>query len=645
MKNPLWSPSKERAEATNMFAYMRFVNERYKTSFTTYDELYDWSVTHISSFWASVWDFCEIIASQRFEEEEIDGRRIPGAMLNFAENLLRFRDDEIAIISKREDGKTTRMTFAELHDRVARLAASMRESGVEKGDRIAGFLPNIPEAIIAMLATASIGALWSSCSPDFGIKGVLDRFGQIKPTILFTADAYFYNGKRFDCIAKSKKIAAAIPSIKRVIVVPYVDKRPSISDFGKAIHYDDFLSEQSGLDITFEQLPFVHPLYIMYSSGTTGLPKCMVQGAGGILINHLKELKLHTDIKRGDKIFYYTTCGWMMWNWMTSALALGATVMLYDGSPLYPDPGALFKYAEDERMTHFGTSAVYIAAIERKGLKPAERFDLSKLKAILSTGSPLASESFDYVYAHIKKDLCLSSISGGTDLNGCFALGNPMGPVWRGELQCRGLGMKVEAFDASGKSVKGERGELVCTAPFPSMPLYFWDDEDGEKYRKAYFDAYPGIWRHGDYIIITEHNGVIVLGRSDTTLNPGGVRIGTAEIYRIVGQIEGIKDSLVIGQRWKEDERVILFVTLADGVSFSDELKEKIKKTIRANATPRHVPAKIIEIADIPYTINMKKVELAVKNVIHGEPVLNREALANPESLKLYKGIKELEEE
>ncbi|MBU3968491.1 MAG: acetoacetate--CoA ligase, partial [Euryarchaeota archaeon] len=570
-------------------------------------------------------------------------RWFSGAKLNFAENLLRYRDDDLAIIFKGETMvDPVRITYAELYNRVAGLAKAMRDRGVKAGDRVAGFMPNMPETIIAMLASTSLGAIWSSCSPDFGTKGALDRFGQIEPKMLFTANGYSYNGKRFDSLEKVADIFSQLPSRPEIVVVPFIGEVPDISSVPNSILMDDLMSGESGLEIEFEQLPFDHPLYIMYSSGTTGLPKCMVQSAGGILLNHIKELRLHTDVKREDRLFYYTTCGWMMWNWMVSALSLGATIILFDGSPFHPDPGALFRLVEEEKITIFGTSAKYIDSIRNEGLKPIERYDLQNLKTILSTGSPLTDENFRFVYSDIKEDVCLSSISGGTDLNGCFALGNPIGPVYAGELQCRGLALKVQAYDEEGKQQLNSKGELVCTSPFPSMPLHFWDDPSGEKYHNAYFDVYPGVWRHGDFIEINDRGGVLIFGRSDTTLNPGGVRIGTAEIYRVVESLDEIEDSLVIGQEWADDIRVILFVKLKKGNELTEDLKKNIRTKIRTNCSPRHVPAKVIEIEDIPYTINMKKVEIAVRKIIHGQPVLNRDALKNPESLDLFRNIPEL---
>ena len=498
------------------------------------------------------------------------------------------------------------------------------------------------ETVVAMLASTTIGAVWSSCSPDFGIKGVLDRFRQVEPRVLFTANGYSYNGKAFDSLERVADILRELPSVERVVVVSYTEKEPNIRRVPKSIGYEDFLSRESGLEIAFEQLPFDHPLYIMYTSGTTGLPKCMIQGAGGVLLNQLKELKLHTDVRREDTIFYFTTCGWMMWNWLVCSLGLGSTVVLFDGSPFYPDAGVLWKLAQEEKMTIFGTSGRYLGEIENRGVKPGTEYDLGHLKTLLSTGSPLPAESFEFVYRDIKSDVLLSSISGGTDINGCFLTGNPIGPVYAGELQCRGLGMKVQAFDPEGNSVVGQKGELVCTAPAPSMPIHFWNDEGNEKYRNAYFDVYPNVWTHGDYIEITERGGAIIYGRSDAVLNPGGVRIGTAEIYRQVEGLDEVEDSVVVGQRWENDTRVVLFVKLAEGVSLKEDLIKKIRDTIKRNTTPRHVPAKVLAVDDIPYTINMKKVEKAVVNVINNEPVPNLDALANPESLEYYRDIEEL---
>jgi acetoacetyl-CoA synthetase len=534
------------------------------------------------------------------------------------------------------------MTYAELYDEVARLAQSMRRAGVVTGDRVVGYVPNMIEPVVAMLAATSIGAIWSSCSPDFGIKGVLDRFGQIEPKILFTANGYLYNGKAHDSLDRIGGILKELPSIEKVVVIPYTEERADIGNIKNAVHYQDFISHEKGLDIAFEQLPFDHPLYIMYSSGTTGLPKCMVHGVGGTLLQHLKELEIHCDLKREDKIYYFTTCGWMMWNWLVSSLAVGATVILYDGSPFYPDPGALFQLAQDEKMTIFGTSARYIAGVEKAGLKPGKQYDLSSLKAMCSTGSPLSEEGFRFVYREIQEDLDLASISGGTDIISCFALGCPIIPVYEGELQTRGLGMKVDSFDPDGKPVRGQQGELVCTASFPSMPIYFWNDPDGAKYKAAYFDGYPNVWTHGDFVEITEHNGVKIFGRSDATLNPSGVRIGTAEIYRVVEAMDEVQDSIVVGQNWEGDVRVILFVRLAEGAKLTDDLKKRIVKNIRENTSPRHVPALILPVTDIPVTLNGKKVEIAVRNTIEGKPVTNKDALANPEALDQYANIPEL---
>ncbi|MFC1823449.1 acetoacetate--CoA ligase [Thermodesulfobacteriota bacterium] len=647
----LWQPSEERIRNTNMYRFMGYINERYHQDFSEYEPLYQWSVENIPEFWASIWDFAGIKASKPCDQVIDDLTRLPGAgwfsgaQLNFAENLLRFRDDHVALIFWGEDSVKRKMTYAELYKEVGQVAKSLRDSGVQVGDRVVGFMPNMPETIVAMLAAASIGAAWSSCSPDFGIKGVLDRFGQIKPKVIFTADGYWFKGKPLGSLERIADILKELPSTEKVVVVPYTAEDPDISPVPNGVHYRDFKSSDSSPEIQFEQLPFDHPLYIMYSSGTTGLPKCMVQSAGGILIHHLKELLLHTDLKREDTIFYFSTCGWMMWNWLTSSLAVGASLVLYDGNPFHPDPGALWRMAEEEKITIFGTSAGYIAALQNAGGKPGRDYDLSPLKAVLSTGSPLSIEGFEFIYREVKEDLQLASISGGSDINGCFAAGNPMGPVYAGELQCRCLAMKVEAFSENGKPVINRQGELVCAAPSPSMPIYFWDDPDGAKYHAAYFDVYPNVWRHGDFIEINERGGVVIYGRSDATLNPGGVRIGTAEIYRQVEQLDEIEDSLVVGQDFKGDVRVILFVKMAEGYDLDDNLKNRIKGTLRKNASPRHVPAKILAIPAVPYTLNMKKVELAVKKVIQGQTVLNKDALSNPEALDYYGNIKELQED
>jgi len=647
MNKLLWQPSAKRIRNTNIYHFMNYVNSRHGKSFANYEDLYKWSIEESPVFWATLWDYAEVIHSRSYDlvVDEINkmpgARWFEGARLNFAENLLRYRDDRIALSFKGEARPTLSITYSELYQQVARLAKSLRHMGIQPGDRIAAFMPNMIETVVAMLAATSIGAIWSSCSPDFGIKGVLDRFGQIEPRILFTADGYFYNGKEFDSLDRISEIIKDLPSIEKIVVVPYKDMEPDIAAMANTVLFEDFLAREAK-DLTFEQVPANHPLYILYSSGTTGVPKCIVHGAVGTLLQHIKELKLHSDVKRKDTIFYFTTCGWMMWNWLVSSLALGARVFLYDGSPFYPDPGGMWQMAQDEKITIFGTSAKYLAALEKAGVKPRESYDLTSLKAILSTGSPLSAESFEFVYRDIKEDLCLSSISGGTDIISCFALGNPMGPVYASELQCRGLGMKVEAYDEQGRSIKGKKGELVCTLSAPSMPIYFWNDPNNIKYGEAYFDVYPGVWLHGDYIEITEHGGVIIYGRSDATLNPGGVRIGTAEIYRQVESIPEIVDSLVVGQDREDDVRIVLFVKLREDAKLTVELVDQIRTTIRKNCTPRHVPAKCIEVADIPYTISGKKVELAVQNVLHGREVKNKDALANPEALDCYVDLPEL---
>ncbi|MEA3241255.1 MAG: acetoacetate--CoA ligase [Pseudomonadota bacterium] len=649
MKTALWKPSAERIANANLTRFMKYLNDQQGQSFANYDELYQWSISERADFWEGVWNFGGIIASKTYDEVLVDGDKMPGsrwftgARLNFAENLLRYRDEQTAMVFKGEQQEAVRITYAELYDQVARLAKSLRDMGVTAGDRISGFVPNMMETVIAMLATTSIGAIWSSCSPDFGIKGVLDRFGQIEPKVVFTANGYGYNGKTFDSLQRVSDILNSLPSVEKVVVIPYTESQPDISMINNSILFGDFLSSEDNLEIEFEQLPFDHPLYIMYSSGTTGVPKCIVHGAGGTLIQHLKEHILHVDLKREDNLFYFTTCGWMMWNWLVSGLAVGATLILYDGSPFYPNGGTTFKLAEDEKITVFGTSAKFLASVQQADIKPGKEYDLSAIKTICSTGSPLSAESFEFVYREIKEDLDLASISGGTDIVSCFALGNPILPVYSEELQCRGLGMKVEAFDDDGKSVLNEQGELVCSASFPSMPIYFWNDPENQKYLDAYFRRYPNIWCHGDFIMITETGGVIFYGRSDATLNPGGVRIGTAEIYRQVETIPEIKDSVVIGQNWDNDVRVILFVILEAGVDLTPELEKQIKTTIRKNTTPRHVPAKVIPVADIPYTISGKKVELAVRKVVEGREITNKDALANPQALECFKDLPQLQ--
>ncbi len=648
MTEPLWNPSPERVAKSNVTRFIQLVNEREGTRLGDYPSLYRWTVDEREKFWAAVWSFCGIIGDLGDgpvleRGDEMPGARFfPTARLNFAENLLRRRDDALAVAFWGEDQVRRSLSFAELYDRVSVLAQALRDAGVGPGDRVAGYLPNLPEAVTGMLATSSLGAIWSSCSPDFGVRGVVDRFGQIEPKVLLSVDGYFYDGKRFDLTERLGPILEQIPSIRRLVIVPYAGEgAPDLGD-PRVVSLAEFVADYSPGTIEFERRPFNHPLYILYSSGTTGVPKCIVHGAGGTLIQHMKEHRLHTDLEPGERLFYFTTCGWMMWNWMVTGLASGATLLLYDGSPFYPDGNVLFDLADELGMNVFGTSAKYIDAVKKAGLEPIRTHDLSTVRAILSTGSPLAPESFDFVYRSIKEDVCLSSIAGGTDLISCFVLGCPVLPVWRGEIQARGLGLAVEVFDESGRPVRGEKGELVCTKAFPSMPVGFWNDPGDEKYRAAYFETYPDIWHHGDYVELTEHDGIVIHGRSDAVLNPGGVRIGTAEIYRQVEQLEPILESLVIGQDWDNDVRVVLFVRLREGLELDDALRTTIKTHIRRHATPRHVPAKIIQVADIPRTKSGKIVELAVRNVVHGRPVKNKDALANPEALALYADLPEL---
>jgi acetoacetyl-CoA synthetase len=646
---PIWQPSRQRVEAANLTAFIRAVEDEWRISIGDYSTLYRWSIEEPEQFWTSLWSFVGVSCTERGARVLQDGDRMPGARwfpdarLNFAENLLRRRDDTPALIFRGEDRVARSLSFAELYSAVSRLRQQLRAWGVRAGDRVVGYLPNMPEAVVAMLSTTSLGAIWSSCSPDFGVQGAVDRFGQIEPVVLFAADGYRYGGRWWNSTERVGEICGRIPSLRKVVIASYAGSGAPTDSVSNAIRYSDALDAFDSEDIDFEAFAFDHPLYILYSSGTTGAPKCIVHGAGGVLLQHLKEHRLHVDLKPGDRLFYFTTCGWMMWNWMVSGLASEASLLLYDGSPFHPDGNALFDFAESERMKVFGTSAKFIDALAKTELEPARTHDLSNLETLLSTGSPLAAESYDYVYSKIKRDLCLSSISGGTDIVSCFVAGNPIGPVWRGEIQARCLGVNVEVYDESGRSVVGEKGELVCSAPMPSMPIRFWNDPDGESYRAAYFAKYPGVWCQGDFAELNERGGAILYGRSDAVLNPGGVRIGTAEIYRQVEQLDEVLESLVIGQDWQGDVRVVLFVRLRDGVEFDEELVERIRTRIREQASPRHVPARVIQVSDIPRTRSGKIVELAVRDVVHGRAVENREALANPDALDLFASLPELE--
>ncbi|MBL0143102.1 MAG: acetoacetate--CoA ligase [Betaproteobacteria bacterium] len=645
---PLWTPTPERIAASNMAAFMKFVNGRHRTAITDYAALHRFSVDRMEDFWVAVWDFGGVLAHTRGETVIADKAKMPGArffpqaQLNFAQNLLRHEGPGDAIVFWGEDRVRGRLTRDELRGEVSRMQQALAAAGVKTGDRVAAFMPNMPETVVAMLGAASLGATFTSCSPDFGVQGVVDRFGQVEPKVLFCCDGYFYNGKVNESLARIAEIVAQLPTVERVVVVPYASEKPDIAAVPRAVPLAKFLAPFKPAPLEFARLPFNHPLYILYSSGTTGVPKCIVHGAGGVLLMHLKEHLLHCDVKPGDRLFYFTTCGWMMWNWLVSGLAAGATLLLYDGSPFLGKGSILFDYAAAEEMTHFGTSAKFIDALAKAGLEPARTHRLEALRTMLSTGSPLAPEAFDYVYANVKKDLCLSSISGGTDLVACFAGGAPILPVWRGELQCPMLGMKVEVWSDDGRSLAGEKGELVCTAPFPTMPLGFWHDPDGRKYHAAYYEKYENVWRHGDWTEVTPHGGMVIYGRSDAVLNPGGVRIGTAEIYRQVERLDEVVESIVIGQDWQGDVRVVLFVKLRDGVALDDALVKRIKDTIRNNTTPRHVPAVVVRVTDIPRTKSNKIVELAVRSMVHGQPVKNLDALANPEALEQFRNRPEL---
>jgi len=647
---PLWQPGAARIDAAAMTRFRKQAEQRHGLTLPDYAALHEWSVTETADFWDLVWDFCGIVSSKK--GDRVLGRAtmpgaafFPDARLNFAENLLRRRDAGPALHSNNEGVNSPTLSWSDLYDAVSQFAQALRQWGVEPGDRVVAYMPNAPETLIAMLATTSIGAVWSSCSPDFGPTGVLDRFGQIAPKVLIACDGYRYNGKRLALGENLRQITQALPSLEHVVIVPFIDE--PVSDVANAVTWGEACNAFAPDDIIFEQLPFSHLLYIMFSSGTTGAPKCIMHSAGGTLLQQLKEHVLHCDLSEGDTLFYFTTCGWMMWNWLVAGLGAGATLALYDGSPFYPDGNVLFDYADKVGINVFGTSAKFIDALNKEGLVPRKTHDLGSVRAILSTGSPLVEEGFNYVYRAIKSDVQLSSISGGTDIVSCFVLGNPVLPVWRGEIQCKGLGMAVEIWDEDGKALsdglksKG-KGELVCTRPFPAMPIGFWNDEDGAKYHQAYFNRFPGIWHHGDFAEVTEHGGIIIHGRSDATLNPGGVRIGTAEIYAVVEKMPQVREAIAVGQTWDDDVRVVLFVLLADGEALTEELIATIRKNVRSGASPRHVPAKVIAVTDIPRTKSGKITELAVRDVIEGRAVKNREALANPEALELYRDLTDL---
>ena len=646
MTKILWEPDPN--TDSHFHKFKDEINQSFDKEFSSFSDVYKWSINNPADFWGKTLKFTDVIYTGNYQHvlnNDIISPNVKwfeGSKLNFAENLLRFKNHKPAIISMVENGSPRVITYNQLYKEVVRLSTALKKIGIKKGDRVAGFLPNIPESIVAMLATTSLGAIWSSCSPDFGEKSVTDRFSQIEPKIIFSANAYDYNGKRFNCLKKLNNILKTLPSIEQVVIIDFLKIKIDISDVPNSIDYDMLIDIKAD-SIEFEHFPFDHPLYILYTSGTTGLPKSIVHGAGGTLLQHKKEMMLHCNIQPNDIVFYYTTCGWMMWNWLVSFLSSGAAIVLYEGSPFYPNPKAMWDMIDKLNITIFGTSAKFIDSCKKQPISPKNFADLKSLRMILSTGSPLVDESFDYVYNEVKNDVQLASISGGTDLISCFALSSPVLPVYRGELQCRGLGMDVDAFDANGYSVRNLKGELVCKTPFPSMPIYFWNDQDGDKYKNAYFNKFPDTWAHGDFIEINDHGGLKIFGRSDSTLNPGGVRIGTAEIYRVVEAFDEVSDSLVIGQDWNGDQRVVLFLKLSqDILKVDNNLTDKIKQSIHKNCSPRHVPSIIMQINDIPYTISGKKVEISVKKIIDGEDVTNRDALANPDSLDLYKDIPEL---
>lgn len=645
---PIWSPSPERIARAKLTRFMRFVRERYQAPVPDYASLHRWSIEFPEHFWSALWDFCEVRAQTRATQILEGGNRMPGARwfidarFNYAENLLRRDDDTPAIIFRNERGQRRELSWRELHRETARIAHGLRSAGVQPGDRVAGYLPNIPETVIAMLAATSLGAVWSSCSPDFGLSGVLDRFGQITPKVLFAADGYRYAGKTLDCMPTVRAVKEKISSIQRVVLVPYVTERPALDTIDEAVAFADFGTP--GAQLSFEQLPFDHPAFILYSSGTTGVPKCIVHSAGGALLQQLKEHTLHSDMGPDDRYFYYTTCGWVMWNALASGLATGATIVLFDGAPLQPDPRVLWHMAHDERISIFGTSPRFLVACEQAGIRPRREFDLGALRTIISTGAPLNPPSYRYVYREVKPDVALASISGGTDLMACFAGGCPILPVYEGELQARSLGMKAEVYDDAGQPLQGEQGELVCSAAFPSVPIGFWGDTDGSRLHATYFARYPNVWWHGDLATITPRGGLVVHGRSDAVLNPGGVRIGTAELYRQVEKIEEVAESIAIAQQWQGDVRIVLFVRLRESAVLDETLRDKIRSTIRNNTTARHVPARIVQVPDLPRTINGKLVELAVREAVHGRAVKNLDALANPQALDFFKALPELQE-